>query len=271
MARKNNQQNIKALQIKLTNLDTILKWSKGEILNAKTINYKNGLPDDGGLFDQRIFGPIKDYQCACGKYKGIRYKGRVCEKCGVEVIKSAVRRERMAHIMLSTPVVHTWFANDLPNPSKISLVLGLDNNDVRNIIYYQSYIITDNAGYKKYFENKQIITFDEKFEQFNKSRFVCKKILNDEILPKLTKGSSDYDAAHEMVEQLTHGDYTFNIDAILEFISDKTGIKFAIGAEAILELLKNIKLSAEIKSLKSKINPDSPTFNKDVNRLKILN
>jgi DNA-directed RNA polymerase subunit beta' len=90
-------------------------------------------------------------------------------------------------------------------------------------------------------------------------------------MPKLDKKSADYIAAQEMLEQLTQGDYTFNIDAILEFISEKTGIKFGIGAEAILELLKKINVNAEIKSLKSKINPDSPTFSRDVNRLKILN
>ncbi|GMO15512.1 MAG: DNA-directed RNA polymerase subunit beta' [Mycoplasmoidaceae bacterium] len=270
MAKKNNQTNIKALQVKLANSDIIRKWSNGEVKTADTISYKNGSPEEGGLFDQKIFGPVKDFQCACGKYKGIRYKGRLCEKCGVEVTKSAVRRERMGHIELPSPIVHTWFFNDLPNPSKISYVLGLDNNEVKSVIYYESYIVIDNGGLSKYFQNNQIITFNEKKDGSRNSRSQCRKVLEEVILPKLDKNSPDLEESKELLEQLKKGDYTFNIDYILKFIADKTKIVFGIGAEAIQKLLANINIDKEIAELKRKIDPNSSDFAKKVQRLKIL-
>src|SRR5574344_3114561 len=112
-----------AISIKLASPEKMLEWSYGEIQKPETINYRTGRAERGGLFDERIFGPEKDYECYCGKYKRIRYKDIVCEKCGVEVTRSIVRRERMGHIELDTPVAHIWFLRGIP--SRIALILDL--------------------------------------------------------------------------------------------------------------------------------------------------
>ena len=117
-----------------------MSWSHGEIIRPETINYRTQKPEKDGLFDERIFGPEKDYECACGKYKRIRYKGVVCDRCGVEVTKSQVRRERMGHIKLSTPVSHIWFLRGVP--SRMGLVLNKSSQQLEKVIYFSSYIIT---------------------------------------------------------------------------------------------------------------------------------
>lgn len=129
----------KELIIKLASPDEILNRSYGEVTKPETINYRSFRPEKDGLFCEKIFGPIKDWECACGKYKRIRYKGIVCDRCGVEVTNKSVRRERMGHIMLAVPVVHIWFLRSLP--SKISSVLGMSTKDVERIVYYESYVV----------------------------------------------------------------------------------------------------------------------------------
>lgn len=121
--------------------DTIRSWSHGEVKNPETINYRTFKPEPGGLFCQKIFGPVRDYECACGKYKRIKYKDVVCERCGVEVTQSRVRRERMGHIELAVPVAHIWFFKNLP--SRLGLFLDMSMKDLERVIYYESYIVTD--------------------------------------------------------------------------------------------------------------------------------
>ena len=104
-----------ALRIKIASPEDILSWSYGEVIKPETINYRTQRPEKDGLFSERIFGPTKDWECYCGKYRKIRYKGVVCDKCGVEVTRSIVRRERMGHIALATPIVHTWFLRSVPS------------------------------------------------------------------------------------------------------------------------------------------------------------
>jgi DNA-directed RNA polymerase subunit beta' len=130
-----------SIKISIADPDKIRSWSFGEILKPETINYRTFKPERDGLFCARIFGPIKDYECLCGKYKRIKYKGIVCEKCGVEVTSSKVRRERMGHVELSAPVAHIWFLKSLP--SRISTMLGLTLKSVEKVIYFESYIVTD--------------------------------------------------------------------------------------------------------------------------------
>ena len=113
---------LESIRIKIASPEEILSWSHGEIIRPETINYRTQKPEKDGLFDERIFGPEKDYECACGKYKRIRYKGVVCDRCQVEVTKSQVRRERMGHIKLATPVSHIWFLRGVP--SRMGLVLN---------------------------------------------------------------------------------------------------------------------------------------------------
>jgi len=130
-----------SIQIKLASPEKILEWSYGEITKAETINYRTLKPEMDGLFCERIFGPSKDYECACGKYKRMRYKGMICEKCGVEVTTSKVRRERMGHIKLATPIAHIWYSKGTPN--KMSLLLGISTKELESVLYFSRYIVTD--------------------------------------------------------------------------------------------------------------------------------
>ena len=130
-----------AVKISIASPEKIRSWSYGEVTKPETVNYRTFKPERDGLFCARIFGPTKDYECLCGKYKRIKYKGIICEKCGVEVTSSKVRRERMGHIELTTPVSHIWFLKSLP--SKISVILDLTPKAVEKVIYFDSYIVTD--------------------------------------------------------------------------------------------------------------------------------
>ena len=140
-ARKDNRpkSNFSSITISLTSPDAVLERSHGEVLKPETINYRTYKPERDGLFCERIFGPVKDYECACGKYKRIRYKHIVCDRCGVEVTEKKVRRERMGHIKLVVPVVHIWYFKSLPN--KIGYLLGMSSKKLETIIYYERYVV----------------------------------------------------------------------------------------------------------------------------------
>ncbi len=133
--------NFKSVKLVLAGPEGILNWSFGEVLKPETINYRTQRPEPDGLFSERIFGPTKDWECYCGKYKRIRYKGIVCDKCGVEVTRSSVRRERMGHIKLAAPVSHIWFLRGVP--SSMGLVLDLSVQELEKIVYFSAYIITE--------------------------------------------------------------------------------------------------------------------------------
>ena len=145
------------IKIGLASPDLIRSWSFGEVKKPETINYRTFKPERDGLFCARIFGPIKDYECLCGKYKRMKYKGIVCEKCGVEVTVSKVRRERMGHIELAAPVAHIWFLKSLP--SRIGLLLDMQLKQLERVLYFESYIITEPGltALEKY----QLLTEDE--------------------------------------------------------------------------------------------------------------
>jgi len=128
-----------ALKLKLASPEEILTWSHGEVTKPETINYRTQKPEKDGLFCEKIFGPEKDWECYCGKYRRIRYKGVVCDKCGVEVTRAIVRRERMGHIKLASPVSHIWFVRGVP--SKIGLLLGLPVSELERVIYFAAYIV----------------------------------------------------------------------------------------------------------------------------------
>ncbi len=131
---------LKEISIRLASPQEILSWSHGEVIKPETLNYRTQRPEKDGLFSERIFGPTKDYECYCGKYKKVRYKGIVCEKCGVEVTRSIVRRERMGHISLATPVAHIWFLRTVP--SRVSILLDISVPKLEKVIYYAAYIVT---------------------------------------------------------------------------------------------------------------------------------
>jgi DNA-directed RNA polymerase subunit beta' len=138
---QNKAQNFNAIKISIASPDRIRSWSFGEIKKPETINYRTFKPERDGLFCARIFGPIKDYECLCGKYKRMKYRGIVCEKCGVEVTLSKVRRERMGHIELAAPVAHIWFLKSLP--SRIGLLLDMTLKDLERILYFESYVVIE--------------------------------------------------------------------------------------------------------------------------------
>ena len=140
-SKKVNKQDFSKIKISLASPEKIRSWSFGEIKKPETINYRTFKPEKDGLFCARIFGPVKDYECLCGKYKGMKFRGIICEKCGTEITKSNVRRERMGHIELATPVSHIWFLKSLP--SRIALALDLKLKDLEKVLYYENFIVIE--------------------------------------------------------------------------------------------------------------------------------
>ena len=132
----------------LASPERILSWSYGEIKKPETINYRTFKPERDGLFCARIFGPTKDYECLCGKYKRMKYRGVVCEKCGVEVTLQKVRRERMGHIELASPVAHIWFLKSLP--SRIGLMLDMTLRDLERVLYFENYVVIGAWSYRSF-------------------------------------------------------------------------------------------------------------------------
>ena len=130
-----------AIKITLASPDMIRSWSYGEVKKPETINYRTFKPERDGLFCAKIFGPVKDYECLCGKYKRMKHRGIICEKCGVEVTKAAVRRERMGHIELAAPVAHIWFLKSLP--SRIGMFLDMTLRDIERVLYFESFMVID--------------------------------------------------------------------------------------------------------------------------------
>ncbi len=159
----NTKGNFSKITISLASPEHILERSSGEVLKPETINYRTYKPERDGLFCERIFGPVKDWECHCGKYKRIRYKGIVCDRCGVEVTEKKVRRERVGHIQLTVPVAHIWFFRSLPN--KIGALLGLPSKKLETIIYYERYVVI-NPGIKEGLNYLDFLTEEEYFEIF---------------------------------------------------------------------------------------------------------
>ncbi|MDF1695604.1 MAG: DNA-directed RNA polymerase subunit beta' [Saprospiraceae bacterium] len=158
----NTRKPFDTITISLCSPDDILERSFGEVLKPETINYRSYKPERDGLFCERIFGPVKDYECYCGKYKRIRYKGIVCDRCGVEVTEKKVRRERMGHIKLVVPVVHIWFFKSLPN--KIGYLLGLSSKKLETIIYYERYVVIQPGAKEGELAKMDLLTEEEYFE-----------------------------------------------------------------------------------------------------------
>src|ERR1700735_5233765 len=130
-----------AIRISLASPEKIREWSHGEVKKPETINYRTFKPERDGLFCERIFGPVKDWECHCGRYKKVKFKGIICERCGVEVTRSKVRRERMGHVELAAPVCHIWYLKGVPSP--LSLVLDISPRLLESVIYFASFIIID--------------------------------------------------------------------------------------------------------------------------------
>ncbi len=168
--------NFTAMSINLSSPDKILERSHGEVTKPETINYRSFKPEKDGLFCEKIFGPVRDWECHCGKYKRIRYKGIICDRCGVEVTMKSVRRERMGHITLAVPVVHIWYWKSLP--SKIGYILGMSMTDLEKVIYYEYYVVIQPG--KSGLKTKELISEDEYFKIISEFPEVTEETENEE-------------------------------------------------------------------------------------------
>ncbi|MEK7636237.1 MAG: DNA-directed RNA polymerase subunit beta' [Patescibacteria group bacterium] len=242
---------IESIQLRLASPEDILQWSHGEVVRPETINYRTARPERDGLFDERIFGPVKDWECYCGKYRRIRYKGIVCDKCGVEVTRSIVRRERFGHIQLASPVAHIWFLRG--TPSRIGALLDVSVSDLEKVIYFASYIIT-----KVDIEARDQIM--DSLEKEYKSKI---KKLDDKKAEAEIKEARDY--ARDELKSLTH----LRVVSEIEYfkLSRKYGEVFeaSIGAEPIRNILSHINLP----ELRKKLEKDFLTAN-PIQKKKIL-
>src|SRR5664280_588947 len=179
--------------------ESIRAWSRGEVKNPETINYRTFKPEPGGLFCQKIFGPVRDYECACGKYKRIKYKDVICDRCGVKVTIARVRRERMGHIELAVPVAHIWFLKSMP--SRLGLLLDMTARSLERVIYYENYMVVDPG--KTPLELKQLLTDNEyrqAIDEYGDDAFTAK--MGAEAVRDVLKGMDLAATVAELQEQM---------------------------------------------------------------------
>ncbi len=226
--KQSSDQNFNIVSINLASPEVIQKWSFGEVTKPETINYRTQRSERGGLFDEKIFGPDKDYECYCGKYKGIRYKGIVCEKCGVEITRSIVRRERMGHIELSSPVSHIWFLRG--TPSRLGAVLGMPVGDLEKVVYFAGYIITKVFQSEKDRIQKEI---DNEFK--NKVKTVQDEKTKEALKEMALAAKKEVDSIKEgkVLDEILYHKFSIKYGATFEA---------GIGGEAVYEILKKINL-----------------------------
>lgn len=227
--------------LKLASPEQIKEWSYGEVTKPETINYRTGRSERGGLFDEKIFGPEKDYECYCGKYRRIRYKDIICEKCGVEVTRSIVRRERMGHIELSTPVSHIWFLRGVP--SRMSILLNISVSDLEKVIYFAGYIIT-----KVHEEEKTSII--DGLEKEYKAK--VKNSVDEDTREKLKNLLS---VTKKEIAEIYEGKVLNEISFHHYSLKYGTCFEASIGAEAIYSIFKNldlVKLKAHAEAMLAK-------------------
>ena len=228
--------NFDALRIRVASSEKILEWSHGEVLKPETINYRTQKPERDGLFCERIFGPTKDWECYCGKYKKIRYKGIVCDKCGVEVTRSSVRRERMGHIGLVVPVAHIWYVRGIP--SVLGSVLDLSLGELEKVIYFAAYIILEvNEDIKK----EALVSLEKEYVEMRKS--VKNPLERTELDAQFRKTKQEINdlKVKRIISETQYHELSMKYGQI---------IRVGIGAEALYELLVNLdidKLSVELK------------------------
>ncbi|MCF7820047.1 MAG: DNA-directed RNA polymerase subunit beta' [Candidatus Pacebacteria bacterium] len=272
-----------AIRLKVASPEQILEWSNGEVVRPETINYRTQKPEKDGLFCEKIFGPTKDWECACGKYKKIRYKGIVCDKCGVEVTRSIVRRERMAHINLQIPITHIWFLRGIS--SKIGLLLDLSMQSLEKVVYFASFVVIDVD------EQLKIATLDQIKKEY-KSKV---KSIENEYQQKLKKIETEEDKSitikdldREKEEKLESLNENFELtqkelkdlkpmSIISEQAYQSLSLKFGhlfeagIGAEAVRDLLAKIDLEKKIEELEAQLKKAVESKrDKLIKRLKLL-
>jgi DNA-directed RNA polymerase subunit beta' len=289
------------LQIKLASPEEILSWSTGEVIKPETINYRSWRPEKDGLFCEKIFGPSRDYECYCGKYKKIRFKGVICDRCGVEVTTSKVRRERMGHISLAAPVTHLWYLRNTPSP--IGVILDVPQKDLESVVYFTKYLITsiDDSKRKQALENlttnskkridqievdiKKAIEAKTKETEDEKKELKAKIKNTDQL--SIAKEERDIKLKQD-VQKLENKALTekSRIESLMKYLEEKiqsiqvlstlsdeesfylsqfeSDIFFTakMGAEALFEVLKQIDLPETVKNLKKELNKTSSKIKK---------
>ncbi len=301
MFKFKNMLNFTGIKIKLASPDEVLAWSQGEVLKPETINYRSWRPEKDGLFCEKIFGPSHDYECYCGKYKKIRFKGVICDKCGVEVTTSKVRRERMGHISLAAPIVHLWYLKNTPSP--IGVVLDVSQKDLESVVYFTKYLVTsiNNDKRKEAMTNLSVnsqkrqaqidvdskITSDKlKSESEAETTALKNKIKNPEQLliaqkeravklkQDLQKIENKASAEKNRIESLMNflEDKVKNLSVLSvltdeeEFYLDqfKANIFYEaqMGAQALLEVMQGLDLPSTVKNLKIELEKTSSKLKK---------
>ncbi|HLC44906.1 MAG TPA: DNA-directed RNA polymerase subunit beta' [Patescibacteria group bacterium] len=287
----------KAVKIKLASPEMILQWSHGEVTKPETINYRTQRPEKDGLFDEKIFGPVKDWECYCGKYKRIRYKGIICDKCGVEVTRSIVRRERMGHIQLASPVSHIWFVRGVP--SRIGLILDLSPQELEKIIYFASYIITQvdedvrtktleqierefkakvkeiSERYDRLYQQAKSMKADQKNKtkdpeviaaqidtELNRLRDnQTEEVSRLEKIRDLARSEIKSIKKYQIISELTYRDYSLKYGPVFQA---------GIGAEALYNLIKQIDLEELLQQLQDEVaTAEGNTKRKLLKRIKL--
>ncbi|OGB74458.1 DNA-directed RNA polymerase subunit beta' [candidate division Kazan bacterium RBG_13_50_9] len=260
MRKRPSAESFAAVRISLASPEQILAWSHGEVTKPETINYRTLKPEKDGLFDERIFGPTKDWECYCGKYKKVRYKGVVCDKCGVEVTRSVVRRERMGHIGLAVPVSHIWYLRGAP--SRLALALDVQSKRLEQVIYFAAYIITEVDEEARKQALDQLASEYSQHTKALKNEYKTKTSdtkaqertrLTKELSDKLDKLKAAYHTAiteihdlkgHRIISELEYRDLSLKYGSVF---------KAGIGAEAVFGLVSHIDLVAQVKALRHEL------------------
>jgi len=247
-----------SIKLKTASPEDILSWSYGEVTKPETINYRTQKPEREGLFSEAIFGPTKDWECYCGKYKRIRYKGIICDRCGVEVTRSIVRRERMGHIKLATPVAHIWFLRGVP--SKIAAVLGVSLSELERVIYFASYIVMKVNEDLKAEAMKRI---ESEFKSKMKSSKSDKEQEPLKEMKEKEKNNLKSLKKYQILSELDYRDLSVKYGEVFEA---------GIGAEAVRKLLEEVNLDGMVGQLEGSVkNETNPLEIKKVSRrLKFL-
>ncbi|MDD5606654.1 MAG: DNA-directed RNA polymerase subunit beta', partial [Candidatus Pacebacteria bacterium] len=244
---------LQAIRIKLASPDDILRWSCGEVTKPETINYRTQRAEKDGLFCEKIFGPEKDYECYCGKYKRIRYKGIVCDRCGVEVTKAAVRRERMGHIKLACPVSHIWFLRGIP--SRIGMILDVPMQNLEKVIYFAAYIITKvNEEAKKRILDDIDKEYKAKAKADSKEKF---KELRDQAKAEVVNIQ-----IHKILSEVEYYELSLKYGEAFEA---------GTGAETLRKIFSQIDLKKEIEKIQKQVEQGPATNRKKVlQRLRVF-
>jgi len=250
--KEQNLNDFDTVSLKVASPERIKEWSHGEVTKPETMNYRTQRSEKNGLFDEKIFGPDKDFECYCGKYRGIRYKGIVCEKCGVEITRSIVRRERMGHIELATPVAHIWFLRSMP--SRIALVLGMPSGDIEKVVYFAGYLVT-----KVNNDERARVLKDLDSEYKSKVKGVQDEKTKDAVTALLLGAKRDIESLQEgrVLDEIEFHKFSFKFGTIFEA---------EIGAEAVYHLFKKVDLKKLLASLEKDLESASSTEKEKLNK-----